>query len=239
MEIKKIVVCGDSFCSAQSKDNQHFSNILADHGYEVINLARGSMTNTGICFQIKQAIALRADIVIFNQTDSSRLDVALYPSPSPDITLKNFIYHFPDDSSFGSKYVGDITSNILADNAVGLSNQRPDSLINVSNSVVTAVKNYYAFIFDRYLSEEKDRWMFGYWKNCLSTASIPYVELTPSGIGHEIFEYIKKNPDKRNQKVYHTTVEPQQKVAQAIVSEIQRLTSCTNTVQCTHANTDS
>jgi hypothetical protein len=224
MEIKKIVVCGDSFCSSQSNDNQHFSNILASHGYEVINLARGSMTNTGICFQIKQAIDIpHVDLVIFRQTDSSRLDIPLYPSPSPKVTLKNFIYPYPSDSSFGNKYVGDTTANILSDNALGLSNQRPDSLINVPDSIVTAVKNYYTFIFDRYLAEEKDRWIFKYWTHCLSTASIPYIELTCNGVGREIYEYIKKNPDKATQKVYHTTAEPQQKVADAIMHEIQRL----------------
>jgi hypothetical protein len=223
MEIKRILVCGDSFCSAETNDNQHFSNILADHGYEVINLARGSMTNTGICFQIKQAIDLQADLVIFVQTESSRLDVPLYPSPSPAITLKNFIYPYRCDSSFGSKYVGDIKANILSDNAHGLCNQRPDSLISIPDSIVTAIKNYYTYIFDRHLAEEKDRWMFGYWKNCLSTASIPYIELTADGIGREIYEYMSKNPDKLNQKVYHTTAEPQQKVADSIIHEIQRL----------------
>jgi hypothetical protein len=223
MEIKRIVVCGDSFCSAQTDDNQHFSNILADRGYEVINLARGAMTNTGICFQIKQAIDLQADLVIFRQADSSRLDIPLYPSPSPEITLKNFIYPYQCDSSFGSQYVGDITANILSDNAHGLSNQRPGSLITVPDSIVTAVKNYYTYIFDWHLAEEKDRWMFGYWKQCLSAAPIPYIELTASGIGREIYEYIDKNPDKVTQKVYHTTAEPQQKVADAIVHEIQKL----------------
>jgi len=223
MEIKRIVVCGDSFCSAQSNDNQHFSNILADCGYEVINLARGSMTNTGICFQIKQAIDIPADLVIFNRTDSSRLDVPLYPSPSSNITLKNFIYPYTTDSSFGNEYVGDITANILSDNAHGLSNQRPDLLISIPDSIVTAVKNYYTFIFDRYLAEEKDRWIFEYWTNRLSTASIPYIELSPTDIGREIYEYIDKNPDKATQKVYHTTAEPQQKVADAIMHEIQRL----------------
>jgi hypothetical protein len=221
-KIKRIVVCGDSVCSAQTDDNQHFSNILADHGHEVINLARGSMTNTGICFQIKQAIDLQADLVIFCQTDSSRLDIPLYPSPSPNITLKNFIYPYTTDSSFGNKYVGDITSNILSGNAYGLSNQRPDSLISVPDGVVTAVKNYYTFIFDRYLAEEKDRWIFEYWKHCLSTASIPYIELTADSIGREIYEYIDKNPDKITQKVYHTTAEPQQKVADAIMHEIEK-----------------
>ena len=229
MEIKKIVVCGDSFCSAQSNDNQHFSNILASHGYEVINLARGSMTNTGICFQIKQAIDIpHVDLVIFKQTDSSRFDIPLYPSPSPKVTLKNFIYPYPSDSSFGNEYVGDITANILSDNALGLSNQRSDSLISIPDGIVTAVKNYYTFIFDRHLAEEKDRWMFGYWKQCLHTASIPYIELTSTGIGQEIYEYISKNPDKVTQKVYHTTAEPQQKVAEAIQHEIQRLHSLKN-----------
>jgi hypothetical protein len=231
MEIKRIVVCGDSFCSAQTDDNQHFSNILADHGYEVINLARGSMTNTGICFQIKQAIDLQADLVIFIKTESSRLDVPLSPSPSPAITLKNFIYPYRCDSSFGSEHVGDLTANILSDNVHGLCNKRPDSLISIPDTTVIAIKNYYTYIFDQFLAKEKDQWMFGYWQQCLSTALIPYIELTAAGIGREIYEYIDKNPDKMNQKVYHTTAEPQQKVADAIISEIQRLILQKNMLQ--------
>jgi hypothetical protein len=232
MEIKRIVVCGDSVCSAHTDDNQHFSNILADHGYEVINLARGSMTNTGICFQIKQAIELQADLVIFRQTDSSRLDIPLYPSPSPNITLKNFIYPYTCDSSFGNKYVGDINANILSDNVNGLTNKRlGGSPISIPDNTVNAVKNYYTFIFDRYLAEEKDRWIFEYWKHRLSTASIPYIQLTHNGIGREIYEYLVKNPDKLTQKVYHTTAEPQQQVADAIVHEIQRLILQKNMLQ--------
>jgi hypothetical protein len=222
MEIKKIVVCGDSLCSAEVNDNCHFSDILASRGYEVINLARGSMTNTGICFQIKQAIDIQAELVIFCQTDASRLDIPLYPSPSPNITLKNFIYPYRSDSSFGNKYVGDATANILSDNAYGLSNQRPDSLTRVPDNIVIAIKNYYTFIFDQYLAEEKDRWIFEYWKQRLFTASIPYIELTAAGIGREIYEYIRKNPDKATQKVYHTTVEPQQKVADSIIHQIEK-----------------
>jgi hypothetical protein len=55
--------------------------------------------------------------------------------------------------------------------------------------------------------------------------------LTADGIGREIYEYIDKNPDKLNQKVYHTTAEPQQKVADAIISEIQRLILQKNMLQ--------
>jgi hypothetical protein len=223
MEINRIVVCGDSWCSAQTDDNQHFSNILADRGYEVINLARGGIANTGICFQIKQAIKIQADLVIFRRTDSGRLDIPLYPSPSSNITLKNFVYPYPCDSSFRNEYVGDINANILSDNVNGLTNQRSDSLIRISDTIVNAVKNYYTFLFDRHLANEKDRWIFGYWMHCLSTASIPYIELTANSIGREIYEHIEQNPDKVKQRVYHTTAEPQQKVADAIVNEIQRL----------------
>lgn len=189
------------------------------------------MTNTGICFQIKQAIDIQAELVIFRRTGSSRLDIPLYSSPSPNVTLKNFIYPYPSDSSFGNKYVGDITANILSDNAHGLSNQRPDSLIRIPDNIVMAIKNYYAFIFDRYLAEEKDRWIFEYWQQCLSTASIPYIELTADGIGREIYEYIRENPDKLTQKVYHTAPEPQQKVADSIIRQLEKW----NQIGCNHS----
>ena len=72
MEVKRIVVCGDSFCSsAKERPGTHFSELLP--GYEVINLARGGITNTAICFQIQTAIELSAALVVFANTDSNRL----------------------------------------------------------------------------------------------------------------------------------------------------------------------
>ena len=45
----KLVVCGDSFMSADvHRPETHFSELLENHGHSVINLARGGMSNTGI-----------------------------------------------------------------------------------------------------------------------------------------------------------------------------------------------
>ena len=77
----KIVVCGDSFCAASAipvrgiGERAHFSQILQDqYGHEVINLAHGGMSNVGIWFQIREAIELKPNAIVYNQTWSARVD---------------------------------------------------------------------------------------------------------------------------------------------------------------------
>lgn len=75
--MKKLVVCGDSFASASVlTPGKHYSEIIADRmGYELVSLARGGMSNLGICLQIEYAIRMQADFVIVSFTDSSRIEI--------------------------------------------------------------------------------------------------------------------------------------------------------------------
>ena len=78
----KLIVCGDSFASADTtRPGTHFSELLRAS----INLARGGASNTLIGFQLQTAISLNPDVVIFTSTTSSRID---YPIPGRNFNSK-------------------------------------------------------------------------------------------------------------------------------------------------------
>jgi hypothetical protein len=227
MEIKNIVVCGDSFCSAEFfRPNSHFSELLAiDHGYIVKNLARGGISNVGICYQIKTAIELNADLILYNTTDSSRLDIPLNPF-IPAIGLKNFIYPYESDVSSTLPYVGDITANIYSDNVHSLLENRPDlpkQLIKQIAKKKEAIKYYLAELQDSNLKLETEMWMFGYWQSVMDSAGIKFLQVDKTTSWDYINRYIAENPDKLSQCVYHTDESTQQLVANSLKKYIDRL----------------
>ena len=74
--MKKIVICGDSFFSADLKfPGTHFSELLDCEEY--INLARTGCSNTCIRLQVSRAIELMPDLIIVGATDHSRLEIPL------------------------------------------------------------------------------------------------------------------------------------------------------------------
>lgn len=221
----KIIVCGDSYCSADSSDERwHFSQVLEDkYNLEVVNLARGGMSNLGICFQLKQAIALEPDAVVYNMADPSRVDIVMHDNYYTSLGLKNFVYHSPDDSSYGSEYVGNQDSPIFSTVF-----QELDSLttFKVPAEKILAVKHYHAHLFNWQLKYDTDRWMLDYWRMQLKTANIRTVFLgnfadsRPIAPGRVIYDFVRKNPEYITKKLYHTDQATQQTAADLIAKEI-------------------
>lgn len=221
----KIVVCGDSFCSADSSDERwHFSQLLADQfGFDVINLARGGMSNLGICFQIKQAITLNPDVVIYNMADPSRVDIVMHDNYYTSLGLKNFIYHSQEDSSYGSEYVGDHNSAIFSTVFQELETL---STFKVPAEKIRAVKHYHSHLFNWQLKYDTDRWMLDYWRIQLKTSNIKSIflgcptDLNPIPAGRIIYKFVQENPEYITKKLYHTDQATQQTVADLIAKEI-------------------
>jgi len=220
MEIKKIVVCGDSFCSADNNNPGHFSELLSAHGYEVINIARGGISNTAICFQLAEAIKLKASLVIFNKTDSGRIDIPLKRF-NINLGLKNFIYPYPTDSSFNNPHVGNCNASTYSDSVQSVLVNRWDQTVTIPNQVVEAVKHYVAELQSFELSTVKDSWMFAHWEHQLQLAKIPYIELAPNSIGDELYEYADRYPN--TLCVFHTDTTTQKIVADSIIQQIQKI----------------
>lgn len=221
----KIVVCGDSFCSADtSNDRWHFSQVLEDkYNLKVVNLARGGMSNLGICFQIKQAISLRPDAVIYNMGDPSRVDIVMHDNYYTSRGLKNFVYHSPDDSSYGSEYVGNHDAPIFSTVF-----QELDLLttFKVPDEKIQAVKHYHAHLFNWQLKHDTDRWMLDYWRMQLKLSNIKTIflgsltDLNPTPAGRAIYDFVRKNPEYITKKLYHTDRATQQTAADLIAKEI-------------------
>jgi len=219
-----VVVCGDSFCSADTTDEPwHFSQLLQNqYGMKVINLARGGMSNLGICFQIKQAIELAPDVIVYNQADPVRVDLVMKP-PSGKYSLKEFAYPYPYDSSYGSTYVGKKDAAIFSTVHQGLDKQKH---VPVSNDQIQAVKYYHTHLFDWALKFESDSWWFGYWHQRIVESDILPVNLTGPNhledqdpIGKLMYDFVKKNPGWP--KLYHTDRGTQEQVAQELYKKIQ------------------
>ncbi len=85
---KLVVVCGDSWMSPtyniytdiRVPNQRHFSEILADKlNWDVICLGNVGFSNFGIVDQIKTAVSINPDLVIFNSTDHNRIELEISP----------------------------------------------------------------------------------------------------------------------------------------------------------------
>ena len=213
----KICVCGDSFLTPDIRyPGTHFSEILANkYNHEVINLARGGISNVGICFQFEQAVKLHPDIIIYSQTDASRMAI-----PTGKFIrnngLKNIRYTDKVSATCNSEYVGGSDAPIVDDVMVSLLNDScwttlsNTSKYNISNEQKEAIKQYIAYLHDAELKKTTDEWALGYW--CLLARH--------SGIGILTYwNYMAKAGVDTNFKspyVYHTTFEEQINTAELI-----------------------
>ena len=208
-----IVVCGDSFCSADTgKPMTHFSELL-DKKYQVINLARGGVSNTVICLQIKKALELNPTLIIFNTTDSTRVEFVYNNQPVNNISLNDIIYPYESDSSFASDHVGDLNAKYVSDVWAAFLVPRLDSPLKYTDKKIELIQNYFTEIFDEPLKKMIDEWILEFWRIQLSKSNIPYIEISSHGVGRKLYQYCKNNPNKTNQAVYHTDVETQKNFA--------------------------
>jgi hypothetical protein len=222
--MKKIIVCGDSFCSAcRSRPGTHFSELIAaTTNYKVINLARGGISNIGICFQLEQAAKLKPNVVIVGRTIADRVDVPSGKSKfNPALGLKNIAYTYQSDTSTGSEYVGNQDSAIYSDmihNFIGAG--RSDKNWQLTDQQRTAVEHYVVYLHDEKFKETTDGWALGYWINVLKSQGVVVIELN-KGLGQELYEAYTKNPDEFTRVGYHTDTATQERVAVKLIEYIR------------------
>jgi hypothetical protein len=223
MEIK-VIVCGDSFCSASKHDKLHFSQILQNlYGYSVTNLARGGASAVNIAYQIQTAIKLSADVIIHGRTLFSRIDVPLRPKEfNPVNGLKNFVYSNSDELSYGSSHVGNVDSPIYSNNfgsllPVALFKEKKQ-IIDIPSQIKSAVQHYVEFLHDENLASEIDNWIYEYWEDNIIKKNI--LSLRFDKVGQEAYNFYKKKP--HYPAIYHTDSTTQQAIAHNIHDEIQK-----------------
>lgn len=218
----KIVVCGDSFCAASIRpiegigEHAHFSQILEDqYGHEVVNLAHGGMSNVGIWFQIREAIKLNPQAIVYNQTWSARIELVMNKQDfTVEAGLKNFIYFDKIYTSTGTEHVGDpTTGNTLSIVWQGL---KGHPLVEVSDEQVLAVDLYLKHMYHDGLATEVDTWMFDYWHNQITKHNIIPIRFNDNNVGDIAYQFSEQH---QIDSPFHTDCATQEIIA----ANIQRI----------------
>lgn len=214
-----IVVCGDSYCSAElTGPRDHFSQILKDNfGYRVTNLARGGMSTVGICFQMREALFLKPQVVIYNTTTPDRVNLVQNDGFRLDRGLKNFAYPFRADESTSSPLVGDKNAPIFATVWQQLQHM-------VTADQYRAIETYLVHLFDWNLQQEIDRWIIDYWQQQLVQQGIKTLAFTQPEFGF-VYSFARDNPGIN--RVFHTDRDTQVRAAEIIDKKLRNLlTDC-------------
>jgi hypothetical protein len=237
-----IIVCGDSYSAALHNGNprdgvrDHYSQLLQDiYGYKVLCLARGAMSNTGICFQMREAIRIGCRFLLYHKTWSSRINLVLNDSFYIGHGLKNFVYPFAIDESSYCKWVGHNAEHTLDKGVQHPNNNAPilstvpqgldhrDGALNLTENQLLAVKFYLAHLYNEGFQQEVDSWGFSYWHTAAEKAGIVPIDMK-SAVGQPMFDYVNKGTiDDDNP--YHTDRATQHMVAQNVHKHICSLTS--------------
>jgi hypothetical protein len=221
----RIVVCGDSFMTQDRRlqaKGKHFSELLLPH--EVINLARGGISNIGICFQIDQAIKLNPNVVIVGTTDSGRIEI---PSGNGKFEerngLKNIIYTQFASASIDSKYVGDATAPIISDTIPTVIGEETDLIdsYTLSTDVRQAVKQYFSYMYHPEVKLLADMWAIGYWVGLLEKAGIKVIRAKE--ILSHLYQAAYTSP---TDWVFHTEFSEQEKAANIIKKLLGNNSTC-------------
>jgi hypothetical protein len=207
----KVVVCGDSFMArALDAKGRHFSELLGND-IDVVNLAAAGVSNTDICYQLKEAVAIKPDFVIFGTTDSGRTEMPYTDGTfSPehmqpgDITLRNFR---PGPEQV---FVASTINTFIA--------EEPDLKHNkhkLSDQQRLAVKLYFIYMYFNIISVERDSWMTQYWISQLEKNNIQY-KLLPRDFC--IYTYAQQFPGEHWS--FHTDFATQAKAAKLLREEL-------------------
>lgn len=208
-----IAVCGDSYCAASIIDlkmvglRAHFSQILEDrYGHTVLQFAHGAFSNVGICFQIQEAIKQRPDVIVYNDTWSSRLELPVGRWFDPIAGLKNFVYYDQHTASTHQPWAGDMDAPMLSTVPQGI-----EFNPLVSSEQLQAIKQYLTYMYNDALAITVDSWLFGYWHDQIEANSIQALRFKDQDIGAVAYEFSDANRD--YDTPFHTDRATQEQIA--------------------------
>lgn len=194
-----IAVCGDSFCAGSTIDlklvgtRAHFSQILEDqYGYRVLHFAHGGFSNTGICFQIQEAITHNPAAVVYNQTWSARIDLNMRDLFCSDVGTRNFIYHDPHACSSQQSWAGGLGANTLSAPWQGIDQK---THVKITAEQKTAVDLYLKHIISYNMETVRDTWLMEYWHNQIQRAGMLPLRFNDADIGKVAYDFSAANRD--------------------------------------------
>lgn len=234
-----IIVCGDSRSSAPANGNprtgekDHFSQFLRSrYGYKVLNLARGGMSNLGICFQMREAIKIGCRYVLYHKTWSSRVNLMISPTFTLENGLNNFIYPYAIDESTYCEYVGH-NSELVTEQGISSPDNRAaifstvwqdldkNTTVKISKDQIKAIQGYLLHLFHEGVQDEADSWMFQHWHQQILNAGITPIELTKTNFAKPMFDFMYTGLPANDP--YHTDTATQELMAQLIDQEIRNI----------------
>ena len=250
MSKKKLFVCGDSWMSAcTTLPKTHFSELITDIlDFELHSIARGGMSNVGICMQIEYAIEQNADLVLIGTSNIDRIEFIAQEAESLEINCNNILYRHLSYFSTHSQLANNKLPSIISDNLVSLLDEN-DSFNSLYNDIPNidqkkkALKQYYLHLYDYNLKRKQDERNLYASIHKLHLSGIPYIiivdheslvrnipwlsntKFTPINICEiamkKINEFNKVSEIKYVDPGYHTLPETQQTIAQMILNYIE------------------
>jgi hypothetical protein len=125
------------------------------------------------------------------------------------------------------------------DNDAPILSTVPQGLENNPTLLITkeqhkAIEYYYKYLFNEALYQEVDSWILAHWHHQAENAGIVPIDMKQS-LGRPMFDYQMKgrmvgdtyvmHPDHDDDRPFHTDQATQQKVADAVHIEIQKLSN--------------
>jgi len=219
--MKKIVICGDSYFSADLRfSGTHFSELLDCDKY--INLARTGCSNTCIRLQVSRAIELSPDLIILGASDHSRLEIPLEKYIREN-GLDNIEYA---DSHYGYNFSSTIVNQnpqrrvtMLSDHINTLSR-----LGYLPKNKAVAFKHFITELWDENWEQERNKFIIESSLYALQASSIQFVYMpntnyVPDGLDKKnVFDINIKEMEKHDigETTYHTTEKSQKQIAQKL-----------------------
>lgn len=179
--MKKLFVCGDSFLSPSVKlPGQHMSEIIAKKlNFELVPLARGGMSNSGICLQLEHAIKEKADFILLTTTFQDRIEIPVIDSQG--YTIDDVFYC--DDYSLSSNLRNNkLGGKLIIDTLTSLTSTENHNYTKYYNNAVKNISSIKKFVRDYVLHSHKlswktktDSWALYATLHKLHCSNIPYL----------------------------------------------------------------
>lgn len=249
---KKLFVCGDSWMSSSPETpGLHFSEIVSKSiDYDLYNIARGGMSNGGICAQIEFAIKFRPDLIIYNSTFPDRIEFPTKDNTGINLDASHIAYMYKTSTSSELNFFNkDI--RMISDTLSGMGSWFPkdfleglygDSCKDIGKKQ-EAIKTYIEHLYCHQWKSQMDKLLlYSVTHKLLSSkinfifmcdslgalAQIPWIETKNMGYSYDLLLnkrdlHIEKYFGSKNFKDpgYHTTVETQAEIAEHTLEKIR------------------
>ena len=160
---------------------------------------------------IQKALELGADVVVYNRTWASRINMSMHDNFEPSQGLKNFIYSNPHMPSTGSPHVGDSKAAIFSTVWQNLENS---TFFDFTKEQLVAVDLYMKYFMNYNFQDTIDGWLFEFWHNKILDAGVLPVFFNNDNVGKVAYDFSGRNPN--FDTPFHTDRATQQTVANNI-----------------------